>query len=187
MNKNIEKILNKAVENKKILIFISIGGAVGGTVLGSVAGVIGGIAIGAIASNKAVEQIITEKLTSSANKTTSQKEFSLLLIVSSDKLKEIPPKEINLDNLKSIINSSSYFLLENDPSDILERAKTSTELPDLDKSSNFLLKITGTGTSDIGKYETKSWLRDNITSTSFPVEVFHLLDASIADKFVRTV
>ena len=122
--------------------------------------------------------------------------FLLLLIITSDKLKEyFDPSKINnneynikLDEVKNLINDSRYFLIEDAGSDTLKKANTNVEIPDFSKENNFILKITGQGTPDIGKYPTKSWLRDNITSEICKIEkVLRLLDASIAKKFVPTL
>lgn len=128
----------------------------------------------------------------------SSKPFSLLLITTSNKLKgNIDPqsidggeynKSIEIDVLKGLINSSRYFLIENDNDDMLEEAVTNVEIPDFDKENNFILKITGEGASNIRQHKTKSWLRENITSETCRIEkVYRLLDASIAEKFVPTI
>ena len=127
----------------------------------------------------------------------SPKHFSLLLITTSEKIRDKVEidniadgdcnKPISLETVKNLINTSRYFLIENADT-ILKEAKTSTTLPDFNKDNLFILKITGQGKYDIGKYNTKLWLRDSITSETCQIEkVFHLLDASIAEKFVPTI
>lgn len=127
----------------------------------------------------------------------SLKYLSLLLITTSEKIRDKIEvdnikngecnKSVSLETVKNLINTSRYFLIENTDT-ILEEAKTSTTLPDLDKDNLFILKITGQGRYDIGKYNTKLWLRDSITSETCQIEkVLHLLDASIAEKFVPTI
>lgn len=120
------------------------------------------------------------------------KEFILLIITTSEKIRDNIingefNKPISLETVKNLINTSRYFLIENADT-ILEEAKTSTTLPDLDKDNLFILKVIGQGRYDIGKYNTKLWLRDSITSETCQIEkVLHLLDASIAEKFVPTI
>lgn len=88
-----------------------------------------------------------------------------------------------------LINDSRYFLLEKEGSNMLVKASTVKEKsPDFDKENLFILKITGKSTTDINKYPTKSWLRDNIISETCQIEaVLRLLDASIAENFVPTI
>lgn len=128
-------------------------------------------------------------LSSGEKKEDSPIDFSLLLIIKSTKIKgKAGNKTINIDDVKTLINDSRYFLVEKQGENTLKEAKTSAELPDLNKDRLFILKITGQATPDISKYPTKSWLRDNITSETCQLEaVLHLLDGSIAERFVPTI
>ncbi len=126
------------------------------------------------------------------------KNFSLLLITTSEKLRgkiEISKvingegnRSVEREIVKNLINTSRYFLVENTNNSLLNEAKTSTTLPDLEKDSLFILKITGKGKHDIATCKTKLGLRDSIISETCNIEkVLHLLDARIADKFVPTI
>lgn len=126
------------------------------------------------------------------------KNFSLLLITTSEKLRgkiaidNITDGECNqsagLETVRNLINTSRYFLVDNTGNGTLQKVKTSTTLPDLEKDNLFILKITGKGKHDIATCKTKLGLRDSITSETCNIEkVLHLLDARIADKFVPTI
>lgn len=124
--------------------------------------------------------------------------FSLLLITTSEKLRgkiEVSKiingeynQPVQLEIVKHLINTSRYFLIEDTDNNILSVAKTSDNLPDLEKDSLFILKITGQGKHNIAACKTKLALRDSITSESCKIEkVLHLLDARIAEKFIPTI
>ncbi|MDX9989705.1 hypothetical protein [Thiothrix unzii] len=129
---------------------------------------------------------------------TQTNDFTLILITTSNKIEgNIHFKEdgsyesdVSLDNVKNLINESRYFLLENENMNIIAEAEAQVrpEKPDFTLDNNFIIKITGQGTIDIGNYPTKSWLRDNITSDNCQVEkVLRLLDGNIFEKFVLTI
>lgn len=141
-----------------------------------------------------IDKIMTEKQTEK----TLERNFSLLLIIASDKLKEKVEiskitegdynQYIQMETIKSLINTSRYFHIEDDNNSLLSKAKVSDELPDLEKDNLFILKITGQGEHDIAMRKTKLGLRDSITSGSCKIEkVFHLLDTRIAEKFIPTI
>lgn len=170
--------------------------AAGGATIGWV---VGGVLLGTLITLTIINSKFPHLREKILNKPTKKKEssskyFSLLLITTSNKLKTNNIKDKNYnktvqsETIKSLINESRYFLIENEDIDTLKDAKTSVELPDIDEDNLFILKIKGQGNADIGKYQTKSWMRDSITSKTCQIEnVLHLLDASIAEKFVRTV
>lgn len=130
------------------------------------------------------------------NKSSDDFSFSLILIMTSGKLKKIiglsqdgtHKPSVSSDEVRQLLEDSFYFVLENKSDDILKDAKLGSVTPDLTKENLFVVKINGQGASEIGKYQTKGWIKNNITSDTCSIEqVSHLLDASISSKFIPTI
>lgn len=144
-------------------------------------------------SKKGTELFSKEKQTKDMDE-----DFSLLLITTAEKIRgsiDVSAglngeynQEVSLETVKKLINTSRYFLIENAEDNILSIAKTSDNLPDLEKDNFFILKITGKGKHNIATCKTKLGLRDSITSEPCKIEkVLHLLNAGIAEKFIATI
>jgi hypothetical protein len=118
-------------------------------------------------------------------------EFSLLLIMNSNKLQKYegkPPfkeKKITLDETKALINQSRFFLITPTKATGYDDG---SDLPEPDKETDFIIRITGQGKFDIAEHKTKMGLRDSITSPECTVvSMKKLISADMTEDFIRSI